>query len=214
MEISELIKWKKLETFFREGWAIKQSTHLYRKGLKEKFYFDFDNLTTDPINCREITELYCKEIEEIRKLRDIDYLAFIEKASGGTIGAIRFAAAISIFTELPNITIRLAKEISYERVKFNPPEKLKGLIGLIITDHITTGTEVLLAVDAIEENEGKISDVVTYVLRVDRVNRNEFQRRNINLHPIYGLIGKEGDTLSSSFRVIPYEKLKYEFSTS
>ena len=213
MQRNELIKWKQLEAFFKEDWVIKQSTHLYRKGLKEKFYFDFDNLTTDSINCRKITELYCKKIEKIKKSKDVDYLAFIEKASGGTVGAIRFAAAISIFTELPNITIRLAKEISYERVKFNPPEKLKGLIGLIITDHITTGTEVLLAVDAIEENEGKISDIVTYALRVDKVNRNEFEKRNINLHFIYELKEKAGETLSSSFEVVPSEDLKYEIST-
>lgn len=188
----ELLRSEIRESFKVQG-VIKKSIRLFRMGLSEPYYVDFDVLINDPYTCEQIVRLYATKIMEITRERSIDLLGFIEKYSGGTIGAIRIAGAISIYTRIPNVPIRLTKEIRFERVKIPPiigkPRKgrLSGTKVVIITDHSTTGGEVLNAIDAIEYNGGNVTDVIAFSVRTDAIKLKDFDDKGVAFHSLYNL---------------------------
>lgn len=178
--------------------VIKASTHLEKSGKPTPYYVDFDNYTHDPDMAKDVLELFKRRIAEIKSIRRVDALAFIEKAAGGTTGALRFSCALSIVTKLPNITVRMAKEIDFEQIKLpsrkggDVKKRLEGLQQVLVTDHCTTGREVLKAADIIERNGGKVTDIVAFTVRQDRIERTreQFEKRNIEVWEILGLDGK------------------------
>ncbi|MGA2625483.1 MAG: hypothetical protein ABSF63_00290 [Candidatus Bathyarchaeia archaeon] len=175
--------------YFEAPGVIKRSLHLYRAGLEGPYYVDFDAMANDPLKCRHLVSLYAREIEKVSLARPMDYLGFIEKGSGGTIGALRLAAAISIATGIPNIPIRLTKEIRTETVKVGEAPFKKGRLTdrniAIVTDHCTTGREILAAVDSVLYNGGSVTDVLAFSYVPDRLHVEDFQARNIVFHSIF-----------------------------
>lgn len=113
----EKVLYERAKEFFKTPQAIKRSVRLYRSGLRERYYVDFDLLVVDPNRCETIAKLYAKEIERIAKATPIDLLGFVEKSSGGTTGAIKLAGLLSVYTGIPNVVVRLGKELRFERVK-------------------------------------------------------------------------------------------------
>jgi len=178
------------EEFFKSPGVIKTSKRGLRTGIVADYYIDFDNGTVDPFTAADVVSLYVIKINEILRQRSIDYLGFIEKDAGGTVGAVKAALAISIMTKIPNILIKLGKELEFERVKLQPISdkwQLGGSRFILITDHCTTGREAIKAVSAIEKNGGIVTDVVAYTSRSDRIKTRQFEERNITFHSIYNL---------------------------
>jgi orotate phosphoribosyltransferase len=179
--------------YFRLPSVFKASTRLFRVGFPEPYYIDFDLIINDPYRCEEVAKYYAFNILEISRKHSVDILGFLEKSGGGTSGAIRLAGLISSLTHIPNVLIRLARELEYDQVKLplveGMPltERMSNIMVTIVTDHVTTGTELLDAVDAVEYNGGKVTNVVAYTLRTDRFEKEEFDRRQIavsSLHPL------------------------------
>jgi len=165
-----------LNNMFSMPGVIRKSKHHYRTGRRGEFYSDFDLLLNDPNNCWYVTIAYARKIEMLLDENQVDFLGFIEKSDGGTTGAIRLAAALSIYTGIRNITIRLGRELEFEQIKFpriedgiitGKPQKawLSGATVVIVTDNISSGGEVEKAIKAVEYNGGRVSDIVTYTLR-------------------------------------------------
>jgi orotate phosphoribosyltransferase len=173
--------------------VFKTSIRLYRGGKQSHYYIDFDLIINDPHRCDQISKAYAATIVEISKKKQVDLLGFIEKASGGTFGAVRLAGFISYLSNVPNVLIRLTRELEYEQVKLpiiigkTLRERLASMKIIIITDHISTGTELLDAVDAIEFNGGKVTDVIAYTKMTDIVKKEEFANREITLHSLLEL---------------------------
>jgi orotate phosphoribosyltransferase len=181
---------ERARNYFRLEGVVKMSTHLYRSGLGAPWYVDFDNIANDPVRCREATLLYAHTIEEIMRLRNVDFLGFIDKSEGGTVGTIRLAGAISILTDIPSVAIRPGKDISHERLKI-PLQK--GRIGenracqatcIILTDHCTTGSEVIESIRAAESNGVKVTDIIAYT-RSSEFDSQEFTQKGIEFHWFY-----------------------------
>jgi orotate phosphoribosyltransferase len=179
--------------FFKIPFVFKTSTRLLRAGIPETYYIDFDLIINDPYRCEEVAKLYAANILDISREDSIDLLGFLEKSGGGTSGAIRLAGFISSLTHIPNVLVRLARELEYEQIKLPPIEgktlrqRMTGMKVAIVTDHITTGMELLDAVDAVEYNGGKVINVIAYTMRTDLVRKTEFtsrQVRLISLHPL------------------------------
>ena len=197
--------YERARKYFRKQGVIKRSHHFFRVGFEEPYYMDFDAIVNDPNQCEDVTLLYRDKIWDIARQRHIDFLAPIEKSSGGTIGIIRLAGAISILTGIPNVPIRLTKEIKSEKVKIPPIEgepikgRLHGSNVVILTDHCTTGDEVLNAADAIEYSGGSVTDVISYSYRPDKFKWDGFENRGITFHFFYMLPEemKEGVVLQS-----------------
>ena len=184
--------------FFLAPGVIKASNHGLRLGSKDDYYFDLDFLINDPYKCQKVLGIYTDLIQEIKQNTPIDFLVFIDKASGGTVGAIRLSAALSINTNIPNVTVRPGKAISFEKVKI-PRSKngLKKLRAIIISDHCTSGSEVLLAADILRENGAIVEHAVVYTIRPDKLEANRFQDANI--------------TLRNAFELPAYNKLPQSF---
>jgi len=166
----------------------KRSWHRWRKGDESPWYSDFDSAVNDPIRCEVFSSWYADQIRKIARERKIDLLAPIEKDKSGTIGVIRLSGVISILTGLPNVPVRLAKEIKSEKLKIPPVEgkPWKGRLNkskmTILTDHCTTGSEVLKAVEAVEYNGGIVTDLIAYTYVPDKFDWNAFERKGIVCH--------------------------------
>lgn len=195
--------WIAREFFLKPG-VIKASSHGLRSGKKDDYYFDLDYLLNEPYQAEMVLDIYASMINAIKEENPIDFLAFIEKASGGTVGAIRLAVALSIKTRLPNLSVRPRKEISFEKIKARFPDAgLKGLRAIIVSDHCTTGNEVLLAAKALEENGALVDHAVAYTIRTDELERGKFPDSKISLSyafklpPSYKMISQESKDLGA-----------------
>lgn len=187
--------------FFLEPGILKESDHGLRAGGKAGYYFDIDYILNDPAKCELILGIYTDLITKIRSLEQINLLAFIEKASGGTVGALRLSAALSIKTNLPNLTVRPGKAIEFEKVKIPFVERkmpgiqggLQGHRAIVVTDHCTSGKEALIAVKILRKHHAIVQNVVSYTLRKDRFEKYEHEYKNaeVDLIYAYGLPSKE-----------------------
>lgn len=181
------------ERLLREGRApgVYRSTPLLSSsGSEIEVYHDFDLLVRDPINARDMVELLSGEIESIRAAHKVDLLGFIDK-TGNTVGAIMFAAALSIETGIPHIEIRLWKHLPSERIKLPSTDdkrpisnKLRGSSVLIITDHSTRGTEVFDAIDTVEDLGGNVNDVIVHSVHKAQFSESmdSFKERGVEIH--------------------------------
>jgi len=179
------------EAFVRIPGVVNENEHPLRTGEEQDYYIDFDPLINDPVECRAVVRWYTKTIRSILADHKIDVLGFIEKDrdSGGTTGAIRLAGALSMETGIPNLAIRLGKELPGERIKLRPrlrqtssPPSLEGCIFVLLSDHSTTGSEGLRAVKAVEYFGGKVSDFVVYSLVGSKFRFCQFRSRGIRVH--------------------------------
>lgn len=185
--------------YFNVPGAIKSSLRFFKSGGPEDYFFDIDYLLNDPVHCEAAVRLYVDLIQRIARQQRVDFLAFIEKptggqkASGGTVGAIRIAGAISMYSGIPNVTVRLAKHLPSERIKvpydLGKPqvEQLTGTNVILVTDHCSKGRELIGSVDAIEANGGKVTDAVAYSMREDLVPWKDLEQKGIELHCIHRL---------------------------
>ncbi len=179
--------WTAREFFLKPG-VFKASNHAFRLGSKDDYYADLDYILNDPYQCGVVLDLYAQMIEDIKATASIDFLAFLDKASGGTVGAIRLAAALSIRTNIPNLTVRMGKAIAFEKVKvFLAHEGLGGQKGIVVSDHCTSGRESLLAADILRENGADIKQAVVYTVRPDKLELYKFKEADISLHYAYEL---------------------------
>ena len=160
-------------------------------GLKRPWYMDFDHVVHDPIQCEEIVRLIAERIEEIQSVHPVHAVAFIEKADGGTTGALTIAGAVSIFTRLPNLVVRLWKGIPSERIKLPPvpgqsaSERLAEMSVVVITDHSTSGDELVRAAEAVEHFGAKVEDVIIYTSIEDELKEEAFGRISVHrIHPL------------------------------
>lgn len=176
--------------YFSSPGVVKTSEHMLKRGWGE-YYVDFDNATFDPTAAEDITYKYANELRKILTKKPIHYLGFIEKHEG-TAGAIKISVAVSILTGVPNILIRPYKDIEFERIKIPPKttktrgKQLEGSKIVLITDHCTTGTEVLECANIVKENGGKVTDVITYTSRPKiKENLEKFEKEGIEFHSIY-----------------------------
>lgn len=201
---------------FLEPGVIRKSVHYLRGGSKANYYFDFDVKTIDPHMCRIVRDSLCRKILEINTQQKIDFLAFIEKRPGGTTGAIRFAAALSIELGIPNFIIRQTKEIISEQVSLTKnvhlPAGLKLLEteSVLVTDHITAGGEALRAIETVTSLGGHITDVITYTLKYEDFRRNmpRFKEHGVNVYSIHDLRDQgDGYELTEGSTIIAAEEI-------
>jgi orotate phosphoribosyltransferase len=179
--------WIAREFFLKPG-VIKASSHGLRSGSTDDYYFDLDYVLNEPYQAEMVLDIYASMTNAIKQESSIDFLAFIEKASGGTIGALRLSVALSIKTRLPNLSVRLRKEISFEKIKARPSnEGLEGLRAVIVSDHCTSGNEVLLAAQALRKQGVLVEDAVVYTIRPDKIRWDNLRESNINLRCAFKL---------------------------
>ncbi|KAB2946602.1 MAG: hypothetical protein OIN84_13430 [Candidatus Methanoperedens sp.] len=170
--------------YFKSPGSVKQCIKAKREGRTSTHYIDFDNITIDPYQTEDIVYLYSYYINEIVKQNSVDFLVFIDKADGGTVGAIKISGAISMQTKIPTTILRMGKERPSEKLKLPYENSYRnGLKYILITDHVSGGQEVLNAIKAIKENGGIVTDVVTYTSE-DTLNVKNIEDIGVHFHTI------------------------------
>lgn len=185
------------EAFLLPG-VVNESTHLLRTNRRHNYYLDIDPILANPVECERVVQWFAGLIWRIRaehRESPLDMLAFIEKDrdSGGTVGVLQIAGAISIATQTPYVVVRLGKELPSERIKygrshsgwkFEPPlnSRFSGRTFAVLTDHCTGGDEVFRASSVITDNGGKVSDVLAYSIIAPEFQWALFQQRGIRVH--------------------------------
>ncbi len=185
----------RLKEVFKDPSVVRQSRYFLRSGDEASFFFDFDIITNNPNKCADIVAVLASEINQIVLSKKIDYIAFIEKRSGATVGAIRLAAAISMETGISNLVVRLNKDLIFERTKLPVVsgipawQKLKGAQLILITDHVSQGREIIQAVNSVESLGAKLTDIVTYTLKPLDVKdkMDELFQRDIIVHSVFDI---------------------------
>ena len=173
--------------------GVYRSTPLLpSSGEDIEVYHDFDLLVADPINARAVVEVFSEEIRRIDAEDEVTLLGFIEK-SGNTTGAISLAGAISIETGIPQLAVRLWKDLPSERIKLPSLEdrprkqKLLGENVVVVTDHSTTGIELLDAIETVHNLGGCVRDAVVYTLNEHLFQRDAFQSQGVRVQFIRAL---------------------------
>jgi orotate phosphoribosyltransferase len=170
--------------FYAIPGMVKHSNWLRRSGRPSEFYLDFDVLVADPYRAETVAELYVEKITAfLRQNGPVHFLGFLEKARGGTVGAIVMAVRLSGALQLPMILIRPRKDIPSERVKLPRDERGQGLdlAGrrvLIVTDHCSTGEEAVEAAREVVYSGGEVAEVLAYTAAED-VDRALLEREQV-----------------------------------
>jgi orotate phosphoribosyltransferase len=185
-ESTSAAAYRHLRGYLADGESIKQSVHALRSGTVDKFFVDFDFVVNDPRRCQSAVDLFVAKLQQLVRRERVDGLAFLEKArdalvpSGGTVGAVRLAGAISIASGVPNFVIRMSKDIIAERIKLphnthaGNSALLTGASIVVITDHCSTGKELLSAIETISAHGGRVVGVIAYTVRTDLVDWHAF----------------------------------------
>lgn len=188
-----------LELFGVDGF-LKQSLRVYKEGIQEPFFFDFDCLTENPLDIEKVIRLYFDKFIEIsKKATDkIDCLYFIDKEGMVNIGAIKLSALLSHYTELPNLILRPEHQIITAKIKVSSINKIqKYAIGALITDHITTGKEILNSIKILEQFGSKISYVIAFTAyKRDFKFRDEIEKKKVQIKVCYYI-----DTLAKKYNI-------------
>jgi orotate phosphoribosyltransferase len=188
---SDLSILERTRVFFKLEGVFNRSVHWWRRGRKEAFYFDFDSIVYEPAKCADVVALLLSYIREFQGSAidepPVSYLAFIEKRDGGTIGALSLAAALSLESGIPFCVVRPGKFVVSERVKtpfirgVAPNHRLNDERCLIITDHCTTGGEVIEAAKCLRAVGAAVAGALAYTVVTtdpqDAESREESFRR-------------------------------------
>jgi len=181
----------KLRADFQKPEVRKESGHLWRVGLKEKIYYDFDQIIYSPKKCEWVVGLFTEKVRDIvAHGKEVDFLAFIQKDTGGTTGALKLEGAISIATGIPSTTIRLDREGKAGRIKFpwGEGEEKKGIISnakaILITDHCSSGKEILRAIKTLAYYGAKVEDIIAFTTNTEKIKENIdiFKEKGITIH--------------------------------
>jgi len=178
------------------GVLLESEVNIIKNKLREEFQkpgigYDFDQITYSPQKCEWVVGLFTEKVRDIvAQGEEVDFLAFIQKDTGETTGAIKLEGAISIETGIPSTTIRLGREGKANRIKFpwGEGENKKGIIpnanAILITDHCSSGKEILRAIKTLEYYGAKVKDVITFTTNTEKIKENidTFKEKGIIIH--------------------------------
>lgn len=156
-------------------------------------YPDIDLITSDPENCKRISEHFTVCINSIKRHSPHapDFLCFIEKDGIGAIGMIRFAVDLTMRTGIPNITIQESRDVPCERVKVpakyitgvgQTNQKLLGRKVLLVDDVSTSGEGLMRAVNYIRASGGEVHEIVLYYCSLPNNAFEEFSNHGISIY--------------------------------
>jgi orotate phosphoribosyltransferase len=160
------------ETVRRAPGVITGSRRGFRSGLIKESYFDFDLYLQEPGHIDRAVDLYVAALMWLREQDAIELVAFVKKNDvddNNTVGVLPLAAAICCDERLwlPQVIVRLDRP-PLDRVKVHVAEgtsqPLKGTPTAVLVDHVTTGGELLEAVESLRILGADVKYVVTFAV--------------------------------------------------
>lgn len=156
-------------------YGLWRSTHPLIHAGNAPDYFDSDIYLGDLENLEEVVVWFKAELDRQRQLSGrVDRLTFIEKDSGGPVGALTLKDLLSLETKIPSAIVRLGRKGPALKIKMVHPQVASSSPGdfktiepdfsvngepervVIVSDVATTGTTILNTAKQIEEAGGKV----------------------------------------------------------
>ena len=178
--------------YYKRGLKIikehkRQSLRIFDQGYQRESFSDFDSCTEDAKDVKVIASLFSDVISKIKEQHKFDYLFFLDKEGKSTIGAIKLAGLLSYFTGKPNLIIRLDHDIVTTRLKISSEKKRKEhKSGILIVDHISTGKEVVDAINIAEASGKKITDIISFTILTNNFQEKyKIEKKEIKIYGLY-----------------------------
>jgi len=167
-----------------------------RPGRERGYHIDLDPILDDPVECDRVVQWYVHKLSAFsikEPARAPELLAVIDKAKnrarGDTVGVLRLAGAISIAFKRPHLIIDMSKDEPAARLKSRAPaelgvpaaERFAGYNVALVTDHCTTGSEALDALETIEGNGGTVTIFLAYTIIGSEFRRKDFEAKGVTV---------------------------------
>lgn len=152
--------------------VFKTGKFTLSSGKKSDYYVDMKKAITNVEILKTIAKIITHEIKDEK----------IDKIAGPALGAIPIATAISLESNIPLLMIRKEKK-EYGTSKLIEGQLNDGDNVVVVEDVTTTGNSLLKAIDAINDNRGKVKKSFVVVDREEGAG-DMFKNKNIDFQPL------------------------------
>lgn len=162
----------KLIQLLKENKVIKFGKFTLSSGRESDYYVDMKRAVTNPIILQQVAEIISERIDKNS----------VDRVAGPALGAIPIVTAVSLSTGIPMLMIRSAKK------DYGTSNLIEGDLNLgdqvvVLEDVTTTGHSLIDAIEAIEDNGGKVQKAFVIVDRDEGALKNIKEER-IDFEPL------------------------------
>jgi orotate phosphoribosyltransferase len=150
--------------------AVLRGDFTLRSGQKSTWYLDKYRLTTDP-------QLLTRIVDGLATLLPADNEG-IDRIAGTALGAVPLATALSLWSGLPSVFVRVDAAKDHGTAKAIEGVLSQGDRVLLVEDVVTTGGASLTAVDLLQSAGAHVVQVVAVVDR-EQGGREQFAGRQV-----------------------------------
>jgi orotate phosphoribosyltransferase len=156
--------------------AVLRGDFTLRSGQKSTWYLDKYRLTTDPQLLTRIVDGLATLLPEGNE--------GIDRIAGTALGAVPLATALSLWSGLPSLFVRVDAAKDYGTAK-----SIEGMLNagervLLVEDVVTTGGASLTAVDLLQAAGATVGQVVAVVDR-EQGGREKFAERGVSFASLF-----------------------------
>lgn len=138
----------------------QKSSHQYTAGERGDYFFNADLMNSTAMGVELGADWIVEKIEELKKSKSIDKLAFIEEARG-PVGLLTQKDLLVSRTRMPGLIVRIKRRLRVGRVI---GDIKKGESVALISDTGTTGRKMTKAIKCLQERASDIKVPCALVL--------------------------------------------------
>ena len=166
---------KLLISLLKDNQVIKFGKFTLSSGMESDFYVDMKKAITDP----EILSQVAKMISNLIMDDEIDLVA------GPALGAVPIATAVALHSEVQMLMIRKEQK-GYGTSKLIEGELKEGDRVIVVEDVTTTGSSLLKAVKAVQDNGGVVERTFVVVDREEGAVEH-LKKEGVILEPLVSI---------------------------
>ncbi len=163
---------KQLIKLLKENKVIKFGKFTLSSGKESDYYVDMKKAVTNPLILRQVAKIISEMIDE----------SSVDKIAGPALGAIPIVTAVSLYTGIPMLMIRKSKK-DYGTSQLIEGDLKIGDRVVVLEDVTTTGNSLKDAIEAIQENGGKVQKAFVIVDR-DEGALESLKDKSIDFKPL------------------------------
>jgi orotate phosphoribosyltransferase len=165
-----------VELFVDHNVVSHKETTLYRSGLTGSDFFDIDRILGKPEPQQLLIDRIIHHVDDlVDRGLEFDTLAFIHKDIG-PIGLVAYSSQISERLDKNIVIVKRWKNLRKDSLKIKGHNPSESESILLLDDVITTGSTQKMAINAIENNGGQVSGLLSIFTR-DIERLNDIERR-------------------------------------
>jgi orotate phosphoribosyltransferase len=155
--------------------VVKFGIFTLSSGRKSDYYVDMKKAITDPAILSQIGLMIDDLINDIS----------VDRIAGPALGAVPIATAVSLSSGIPMLMIRKSKK-DYGTSQLIEGDLKDGDRVVVVEDVTTTGSSLLKAVEAVQNNGGVVVRAFVAVDREEGAKEN-LQKNGVKLEPLVSI---------------------------